>query len=146
MGELLVQDMPLVAAAVVLGPRCCDVGVDPGRVHASIDELAALDVGVAAGVARLLVPAGADISVGGRISILPFFARASQERTASIFASGENRAFFAKSIPVEWAGCAEVGEGWGSPGNDRYRERGAVCGSWSGYGVHRIRPNRCYAP
>ena len=91
----MVQDVPLVAAVVVLGPRCRDVGVDPRGVHAGLDELAALDVGVAAGMARLLVPAGADVAVGGHWPILPFFARGSQEAGVSIFATGENRAFFA---------------------------------------------------
>ena len=46
-GELLVQDVPLVAAVVVLGPRCRDLGVDPRGGHAGLDELAALDLGVA---------------------------------------------------------------------------------------------------
>ena len=32
--------------------------------------------------------------------MLPFFARASQERTVSIFASGENRAFFRQVAAV----------------------------------------------
>ena len=95
--ELLIQDVPLVAAVVVLGPRRRDVGVDLCGVHAGLDELAALDMGVAAGVAGLLVPAGADVAVGGHIRILPFFARVSQERNVSIFASGENRAFSASS-------------------------------------------------
>ena len=64
-------------------------------VHAGRDELAALDMGVTAGVAGFLVAAGAEVAVGGHIPILPFFARAPQERTVSIFASGENRAFSA---------------------------------------------------
>ena len=100
LGELLVQDVPLVPAVVVPRPRCRDVGLDHRVVHAGLDELAALDMGVAAGVARLLVPAGADVAVGGHISILPFFAMASQEGTVSIFASGENRAFSAWPKPA----------------------------------------------
>ena len=71
--------MPLLAAVLVLGPRRRDVGVDHRGVHAGLDELAALDVGVAARMACLLVPAGADVAVGGLIPILPFFARGSQE-------------------------------------------------------------------
>ena len=94
----MVQDVPLVAAVVVLGPRRRDVGVDPPVVHTGLDKLAALDMGVAAGVAGFLVPAGADVAVGGHIPILPFFARGSQERTVSIFATGENRAFFASVV------------------------------------------------
>ena len=85
--------MPLVAAVVVLDPRCRDVGVDPRGVHAGLGELPTLDVGVAAGMAKLLVPAGVDVAVGGHWPVLPFFARGSQEGTVSIFASGENRAF-----------------------------------------------------
>ena len=99
-GELLVQDVPLVAAVVVLGPRHCDVGVDLRVFHAGLNELPALDVGVAAGMAGLLVPAGADVAVGGHIPILPFFARGSQEGNVSIFASGENRAFSAWPKPA----------------------------------------------
>ena len=89
--------MPLVAAVVALGPRYRDVGVDLRGVHAGTDELATLHIGVAAGTAGLLVPAGADAAVDDPELMLPFFARASQERAVSIFASGENRAF-----PAPW--------------------------------------------
>ena len=57
--------VPLVAAVVAPGPGYRDVGVYLRGVHAGLDELAALDVGVASGMAGLLVPAGADVAVGG---------------------------------------------------------------------------------
>ena len=69
-------------------------------VHAGLDELAPLDVGLAARVVRLLVPAGADVAVGGHEPILPFSARGSQEGTVSIFASGGKRAFLAVFVPA----------------------------------------------
>ena len=83
-GELLVQDVPLVAAVLVLGAQCRDVGVDVGGVHVGLDELTALYLGGAAREARFLIPAGADVAVGGHESIIPFFARGSQEGTVSI--------------------------------------------------------------
>ena len=76
--------MPLGAGTAWCGARDRDAG-----------KLAALDFGSAAGMSRLLVPAGADVAVGGYMPILPFFARESQEAGVSIFATGENRAFSA---------------------------------------------------
>jgi len=43
-------------------------------------------------LAGFLIPAGADVSVGGHEPILPFFARGSQSSTVCIFATGEIRA------------------------------------------------------
>ena len=71
------------------------------EVHTNLDQPATLDIGVAARLAGFLIPAGADVSVGGHKPILPFFARGSQSSTVCIFATGEIRAVFAaRGTPV----------------------------------------------
>ena len=127
LGELLVQDVPLVAVVVVPGPRRGDVGVDVSGVHAGLDELTALHIGVAAGVPGLLVPAGADVAICAHEPSIPFFARASQGGSVSIFASGENRAIFAAHnipasagtpVPAAWSSLRTQDLSRGHPGAD----------------------------
>ena len=69
------------------------------EVHTNLDQLATLDIGVAARLAGFLIPAGADVSVSGHEPILPFFARGAQSSTVCIFATGEIRAFLAVFLP-----------------------------------------------
>ena len=74
LSELLVQDVPLVAAVVVLGPRRRDVGVDPAPWSTPAStSWRRWTWGSLPGVARLLVPAGADVAVGGHMAHLTLF-------------------------------------------------------------------------
>ena len=95
MSELLVKKLPVVTGAARLRTGNSDIGIDSAGFSTDADELAVLDLWVAARVANLLVPVGADVTQGGHIPNLPFSARGSQEGPVSIFASGENRAFSA---------------------------------------------------
>ena len=96
LGEQLVQEMPLGAGTARRNARDRDVGIDPPGINAGVSELAALHLGVAAGLPGVLVPAGADVAVGGHVSIIPFSARGSQERVVSISATGGIRAIIVR--------------------------------------------------
>ena len=75
----------------------------------------ALDLGGAAGMPRLLFPAGTDVAEGDHTAILPCFASGSQGATVSISASGGIRVFFTTTSTLEpccgglqtflWASC-----------------------------------------
>ena len=101
LGELLVQDVPLAAGAVRRRALVRNVAIDKPGLNVGVDELAALDLGGAACVASLLVPAGADVAEGGHVPILPVSARVSQEATVSIFATGGIRAVFSHAGRVD---------------------------------------------